>query len=338
MARVLITAFEPLPSTMGDGAADASRILAETWQGSAEIVARDLIPAYTESSRRLRASVAKHLPDAVLVIATDPDATAITVERLAVNLDDAPVPDAHGAQPIDSPVVAGAPAGLWTTLPAREIVDALAARGLPARLSVNAGGGLANHVFYVLQRELAEWGVPSGLVRVPPTAPAAGALALPVEVLAEALRTVVQTVLGEAPEEAPAAEPELEPAFDPEATQPFLMAIQEPIAETPAAPPRMVTPTLAPLEEEPAPASSLPPAAGRPEPAFEPEQPPVLVPPWGPTSGDVPVYEPPVPAPAPAREPRTDGVPTSHAPEAPAEDEAPRHPTWDEIISGKTAD
>ncbi|WP_062306765.1 pyroglutamyl-peptidase I family protein [Demequina subtropica] len=336
MSRVLITAFEPLPSIVGDGAADASRILAETWQGSAEIVARDLIPAYTESSRRLRASVAKHLPDAVLVVATDPEATTITVERLAVNLDDAPFPDAHGAQPIDSPVVAGAPAGLWTTLPAREIVEALVARGLPARLSVNAGGGLANHVFYVLQRELAEWGVPSGLVRVPPTAPtAAGALALPVEVLAEALRTVVQTVLGEAPpEEEPAPEPELEPAFDPEATQPFLMAIQEPIAEAPAAPPRMVTPTLAPLADEPpaappAPEPSLPPAAGRPE------EPPVLVPPWGPTSSDVPVYEPPVPA--PTRETRPD---TAARPDVDADpqDEPTRHPTWDEIISGKTTD
>ncbi|WP_062388675.1 pyroglutamyl-peptidase I family protein [Demequina iriomotensis] len=328
MARVLITALEPLPGTVGDGSADAARILAETWQGSAEIVARDLAPAYTEASRRLRASVAKHLPDAVILVATHEGASGVAIERLAVNLDDARVADAHGSQPVDAPVVAGAPAGLWTTLPAREILEALEARSLPATLSVNAGSGLANHVFYVLQRELAEWGVPSGLVRLPPTvASASGALTLPVEVLAEALRTVVETVMGEQP--APAQPVAAEPAFDPEATQPFLMPIQEPIAEpvperAPAAAPLTVAPTLAPREP-----ASLPPAAGRPEapPA------PALVPPWEPTSGEVPAYQPQVAAPerpAPAAQ-----EPTAKDPAKAPDKSAPRHPTWDEIISGK---
>ncbi|SEI81579.1 pyroglutamyl-peptidase I family protein [Demequina mangrovi] len=333
MARVLLTALEPLPGAAGDGAADAARILAETWHGSAEIVARELTPAYTEASRRLRASVAKHLPDAVIVVATRPDATAVTIERLAVNLDDAPVADAHGAQPMDAPIVAGAPAGLWTTLPSRELLEALDARGLPAQLSVNAGSGLANHVFYVLQRELAEWGVPSGLIQLPPTAPSApGGVALPAEVLAEALRTIVETVLGE--EHAEPAPPEpAAPEYDADATQPFLMPISDPIATESAAEsapelaaaPLSVAPTLAPTAASPSEPSDpgLPPAAGRPETSH-----PVVVPPWGPTSGEVPALE--AAAEAPAAE--------AAEPQQPDDDAtgAVRHPTWDEIISGRS--
>ncbi|WP_062526265.1 pyroglutamyl-peptidase I family protein [Demequina rhizosphaerae] len=314
MARVLITAFEPMPGATAEASADATRILAETWHGSAEIVHRDLVPAYKEAARRLRASVAKHLPDAVLVVATAPGADAVSVERLAVNLDDAATPDAHGAQPVDAPVVDGAAAALWSTLPAKEIVEALDARGLPARLSLNAGSGLANHVFYVMQRELAEWGVPSGLIQIPAT-PEMGAAgpALPAEVLAEALRTVVDTVMGEHSE--PEMEPEIEEEDESEATQPFLMPITAPIpGDTPA--------------------YGLPVSAeGEGEPVGEAQPEPEAAPAWSPTSGEMPEV---VQGAAP-----DEGAGADAPDEAePAEDDAPvyRHPTWDEIISGTRTD
>ncbi|WP_062295923.1 pyroglutamyl-peptidase I family protein [Demequina maris] len=311
MARVLITAFEPMPGATAEASADAVRILAETWHGSAEIVHRDLEPAYKEAARRLRASVAKHLPDAVIVVATAPGADAVTIERLAVNLDDAATPDAHGAQPVDAPVVEGAAAALWSTLPGKDIVAALAERGLPARLSLNAGSGLANHVFYVMQRELAEWGVPSGLVQLPAT-PEMGAPgpALPAEVLAEALRTIVETVMGEHPE----PEPEIDEEDESEATQPFLMPITAPIpGDTPA-----FGLPVAP-EAEPDAAEPLP----------------ELTPAWSPTSGEVPeVTQEAAASSAPEEEPEPEPARDDEEPAAPDEAPAYRHPTWDEIISG----
>ncbi|WP_062522282.1 pyroglutamyl-peptidase I family protein [Demequina silvatica] len=307
MARVLITSFEPMPGAIAEASADAARILAETWHGNAEIVHRELAPVYKEAARRLRASVAKHLPDAVIVVATQPGAPAVTVERLAVNLDDATVPDAQGVQPVDAPVVEGASAALWSTLPAKEIVAALEARGLPARLSLNAGSGLANHVFYVMQRELAEWGVPSGLIQVPATPQMALAgPALPAEVLAEALRTVVDTVMGEHSEPATVLDEEDES----EATQPFLMPIAEPIVGN-------------------TPAYGLPLAPAQPE-APAPETVPAGPATWSPATGEVPA--------APGAEaPEPEAAEPAESPEpAPAEEESPayRAPTWDEIISG----
>ncbi|MDN4474319.1 hypothetical protein QQX09_00460 [Demequina sp. SYSU T00192] len=319
MARVLITAFEPMPGATAEASADAARILAETWHGSAEIVHRDLEPAYKEAARRLRASVAKHLPDVVIVVATAPGTDAVTVERLAVNLDDAAIPDAFGAQPVDVPVVEGAAAALWSTLPAKEIVAALSARGLPARLSLNAGSGLANHVFYVMQRELAEWGVPSGLVQIPAT-PEMGApgTALPAEVLAEALRTVVDTVMGEQSEAE--LEPELDEEDESEATQPFLMPITAPI---PGDTPEFGLPVM----EAPAPEPE-------PEPESEPDEvaEPAPASAWSPTSGEMPAVD------RSAPDPEADAGKADEP--AAAGDEAPayRHPTWDEIISGTRTD
>jgi|GEM_PF-6528718 len=240
-----------MPGAPADSSSDAVRILAETWHGEAELVARRLAVNFDEAPRRLRASIAKHLPDAVIVVASAPGAAELRVERLAVNLDDAETPDVAGNRPVDQPVVPGGENALWTTLPTKDIVAALTQRGLPARASMSPGSDVPNHVFYAMQRELSEWGVPSGLVLVPasPEMGRADVPALPPEVLAEALRVTVTTTVAslEQATEAPA-----EPGFDSEATQPYLMPIAEPIAEGTPAPPALVE-AFAQAQPEPAP-------------------------------------------------------------------------------------
>lgn len=333
MARVLITGFEPSPGATADSSADAVRILADTWHGAAELIARRLPAAFEEAPRRLRASIAKHLPDAVIVVACDPGSAVLAVERLAVNLDDATVPDAAGIQPVDRPVVPGAAAALWTTLPAKRIVSDLQSRGIPARLSLSAGSHVANHVFYALQRELAEWGVPSGLVHVPatPEMELPGVPSVPAPVIAEALRTTVDSVLASlaapdaaTPRERPTERPEqpatgAEPVdgYDPEATQAYLMPIREPVVESPSRPQQPLPPApVAPTPIAPPPVAStpVPPDVGE-VPALEPD----------PQPGTVAVTAP--SAPSADSAPEADG---GDAPEPPAT----RPMTWDEIITG----
>jgi pyroglutamyl-peptidase len=74
----------------------------------------------------------------------------LCVERVAVNIQDARIPDNDGAQPTDAPVVAGGPAAYLATLPVRAAVASLRAEELPAELSMSAGTFVCNSVFYGL--------------------------------------------------------------------------------------------------------------------------------------------------------------------------------------------
>lgn len=80
----------------------------------------------------------------------------LSVERVAINVDDARIADNAGAQPIDVAIVAGGPAAYFSTLPIKAIVQALKHRGIPAAVSQTAGTYVCNHVFYGLMHYAAQ--------------------------------------------------------------------------------------------------------------------------------------------------------------------------------------
>jgi pyroglutamyl-peptidase len=93
---------------------------------------------------------------------------AISIERVAINVDDARIPDAAGRSPIDAPIVAGGPAAYFSTLPIKRLRAALAKAGIPAEVSQTAGTYVCNHVFYGLMHALKRRpGVRGGFVHIP---------------------------------------------------------------------------------------------------------------------------------------------------------------------------
>jgi pyroglutamyl-peptidase len=80
--------------------------------------------------------------------------TALSLERIAINVNDARIPDNDGAQPVDIPVVADGPAGYFTSMPIKAMLAALLAEGINAEVSQTAGTFVCNHVFYGLMHEL----------------------------------------------------------------------------------------------------------------------------------------------------------------------------------------
>nr|WP_194718695.1 pyroglutamyl-peptidase I [Pseudomonas typographi] len=109
-------------------------------------------------------------PSVVIVVGQAGGRPDITLERVAINLDDAPMVDNAGQQPIDTPVIDGAPAAYFTTLPVKAIAQALHENGIPASLSYSAGSYVCNHVFYGLMHVLRHRPrVRAGFVHVPYT-------------------------------------------------------------------------------------------------------------------------------------------------------------------------
>lgn len=167
MTRVLVTGFEPFDGSPVNASWEAVKLLAERWDGDAQIIVHELPVAFGSAGRRLAEHITRHTPDAVVATGVATGRRAISVERLAVNLRDAGIPDNRGRQPREEPVKADAPTAYWSTLPVPQIVRVLREAGIPASASMTAGTFVCNDTFYALQHAMAGVGVPTGFIHVP---------------------------------------------------------------------------------------------------------------------------------------------------------------------------
>ena len=162
MTRVLLTGFEPF----GTATSNPSGEIVKQISGD-NIVTAILPVAYAQSAERLLELIAEHNPDVVICLGQAEGRTQITPEKVAINLDDARLPDNAGVQRSDVKILNDGPDAYFTTLPVKEMIDAAKAAGVPASVSLSAGAFLCNHVFYVAQNKFAGTKVRSGFVHVP---------------------------------------------------------------------------------------------------------------------------------------------------------------------------
>ncbi len=147
--KALVTGFEPFGGEPINPALDALERLPARL-GALTIATRVLPAVFGQALDVLEEVVRATAPDIVLCVGLAGGRAALSLERIAINVDDARIPDNKGRQPIDLPVVAGGPAAYFTTLPIKAAVAALRDAGLPASVSNSAGTFVCNHVFYGL--------------------------------------------------------------------------------------------------------------------------------------------------------------------------------------------
>lgn len=149
--KILVTAFEPFGGELLNSSREALTLADEKMAG-AEIVKLILPVEFGESARLLEAAVRREAPDAVLCLGEAGGRDCITPERVAINLEDARIPDNAGDQPKDRPVEPGGPDACFTTLPVKRMALAIREAGLPASVSLSAGSFVCNHLMYSLLR------------------------------------------------------------------------------------------------------------------------------------------------------------------------------------------
>lgn len=168
--RILVTGFEPFGGQSLNPSWEVARALhglqLPGLQG-AQVVAVQLPCVFAQALPALQQALMQHTPDIVLALGQAEGRCDLSVERIAINVMDARIPDNAGAQPIDVPVIAGGPASYFSTLPIKSLVAGLRAAGFPASVSQTAGTFVCNQVFYALQHTLAGQGVHSGFVHLP---------------------------------------------------------------------------------------------------------------------------------------------------------------------------
>lgn len=166
--KLLLTAFDPFGGSPINPALEAVKLVANQI-GDVQIVKLEVPTVFGKSIDTVAAAMEKEKPDAVLCIGQAGGRYDLTPERVAINLDDARIPDNEGNQPIDVPIFQdGAPA-YFATLPIKAMVAKIREAGLPASVSNTAGTFVCNHLMYGVLYTLAKHypGVKGGFMHVP---------------------------------------------------------------------------------------------------------------------------------------------------------------------------
>jgi len=164
--KALVTGFEPFGGDNVNPSEEAVRRLPRRL-GNLQIFTVTLPATFADSLVELAKAIERIEPEIVLCVGLAGGRSALSLERVAINVQDARIADNDGAQPIDEPVVAGGPAAYLTGLPVKAAVAALRAAGLPAEVSNSAGTFVCNHTFYGLMHLAAGRRIRGGFLHIP---------------------------------------------------------------------------------------------------------------------------------------------------------------------------
>lgn len=198
---ILLTGFEPFNKEAINPSWEAVRQLDGWHEGEFVVHVRQLPCVFGHALKVVHRAVEELQPSIVIAVGQAGGRVDISVERIAINIDDAPIPDNQQRQLVDQPIVNGGPAAYFSTLPIKAIVHELRGAGLPASVSQSAGTFVCNHVFYGLMHAAHEWGTTmrAGFIHIPylpqQAAQHPGAASMRLEDVVEGLRIAVRTTL-----------------------------------------------------------------------------------------------------------------------------------------------
>ncbi|WP_375555105.1 pyroglutamyl-peptidase I [Streptococcus nidrosiense] len=145
--KILVTGFDPFGGEKVNPALEAVKSLPSEIHG-AEIHWVEIPTVFYKAAEVLETAIVRYQPDAVLCIGQAGGRASLTPERVAINQDDARIPDNQGNQPIDTPIRQDGQAAYFSTLPIKAMVQAIKEERLPATVSNTAGTFVCNHLMY----------------------------------------------------------------------------------------------------------------------------------------------------------------------------------------------
>ena len=144
--KIIVTGFDPFGGETINPSIECVKALPEI--EGVELIRLELPTVFKESAKRLNEVINDVKPDAVLSVGQAGGRPGITMERIAINVDDARIPDNSCQQPIDETIQTEGEAAYFTTLPIKRIVKAIREAGISAEVSNSAGTFVCNHIMY----------------------------------------------------------------------------------------------------------------------------------------------------------------------------------------------
>ena len=144
--KIIVTGFDPFGGEKINPSIECVKALPEI--EGVELIRLELPTVFKESAKRLNEVINDVKPDAVLSVGQAGGRAGITMDRIAINVDDARIPDNISQQPIDEEIQVEGEAAYFSTLPIKRIVKAIREAGISAEVSNSAGTFVCNHIMY----------------------------------------------------------------------------------------------------------------------------------------------------------------------------------------------
>lgn len=198
--KVLITGFDPFDKEKVNPSWEAVNSLPNNIEGN-EIIKLQLPTVFKKSAEKLFENIKNLKPDVVICVGQAGGRYEISLERVAINIDDARIKDNEGNQPIDETIFSDGDSAYFSTLPIKAIRDELKNIPIPAAVSNTAGTFVCNHIMYSLLYYIDKnnLNIKGGFIHVPyiieqildkPNTPY-----MPKEMIVKALETVIKTTV-----------------------------------------------------------------------------------------------------------------------------------------------
>ncbi len=167
--KLLLTSFEPFGGSALNPSAQVARSLHNTTCKGLRVESVVLPVDRKRMPEKLLNILKKSEPDVVVGLGEAPRRAVISIERVAVNLEDYAIPDNRGKLAIDLAINPHGPAAYFSTLPVRLIYEALQKATIPSELSLSAGAYLCNQLLYTLLDAIAvgDQHIPAGFLHLP---------------------------------------------------------------------------------------------------------------------------------------------------------------------------
>lgn len=145
--KILVTGFDPFGGETTNPAYEAIKLIPDEILDS-EIIKLEIPTVFTRSAKGVEDAIKEHSPDVVLSIGQAGGRSSISVERVAINLAEARIPDNDGEQPIDEKLQENGKNAYFATIPVKGIVQHIREQKLPANISYTAGTYVCNSIMY----------------------------------------------------------------------------------------------------------------------------------------------------------------------------------------------
>ena len=193
--KIIVTGFDPFGGEKINPSIECVKALTEI--EGVELIRLELPTVFKESAKRLNEVINDVKPDAVLSVGQAGGRPGITMERIAINVDDARIPDNISQQPIDEAIQLDGEAAYFSTLPIKRIVKAIREAGISAEVSNSAGTFVCNHIMYqaLFAATKADKPFKAGFMHIPfIPEQTADKPSLPLEESTKALQIAIETI------------------------------------------------------------------------------------------------------------------------------------------------
>ena len=193
--KIIVTGFDPFGGEKINPSIECVKALPDI--EGVELIRLELPTVFKESAQRLHEVINDVKPDAVLSVGQAGGRTGITMERIAINVDDARIPDNISQQPIDEEIQVEGEAAYFSTLPIKRIVKAIREAGISAEVSNSAGTFVCNHIMYqaLFAATKADKPFKAGFMHIPfIPEQTADKPSLPLEESTKALQIAIETI------------------------------------------------------------------------------------------------------------------------------------------------